>query len=85
MGNLESPVSDLDNTVCRKNATVCFIASPETIRGLSYAGFDIMNVANNHALDYGPFVMNDALSHLSRAGIQYCGVQQEWMILSRTL
>jgi poly-gamma-glutamate synthesis protein (capsule biosynthesis protein) len=35
-----------------------------------------MNVANNHALDHGPFVMNDTLSHLSRAGIQYVGVQQ---------
>jgi len=76
MGNLESPVSDLDNTVCSKNATVCFKASPETIRGLTYAGFDIMTVANNHALDHGPFVMNDTLSHLSRAGIQYVGVQQ---------
>lgn len=76
MGNLESPISDLDKTVCRKNATVCFKASPETIRGLTYAGFDIMTVANNHALDQGPFVLNDTLSHLSRAGIQYCGVQQ---------
>lgn len=76
MGNLESPISDREDTVCRKNATVCFKASPETIRGLTYAGFDIMTVANNHALDHGPFVMNDTLSHLSRAGIQYVGVQQ---------
>jgi poly-gamma-glutamate synthesis protein (capsule biosynthesis protein) len=35
-----------------------------------------MSVANNHAVDYGPTVMNDTLLRLSKAGIQYCGAQQ---------
>jgi hypothetical protein len=77
MGNLESPVS-LSNTTCLcclKQHT-CFRGSPKVIDGLVYSGFDIMNVANNHALDYGPQVMNDTMNHLSAAGIFYTGANQ---------
>ena len=51
-------------------------STPESLRGLTYAGFDIMSVANNHALDYGPEAMNDSLFRLSAAGIRYIGAQQ---------
>jgi poly-gamma-glutamate synthesis protein (capsule biosynthesis protein) len=77
MGNLESPISGLNTTVCEKSDTgFCFKASPDSIQGLSYAGFDIMTVANNHALDYKPEVLNDTLTRLSAAGIGYTGAQQ---------
>jgi poly-gamma-glutamate synthesis protein (capsule biosynthesis protein) len=77
MGNLESALSDSNTAVCDKDAHYCFKAPSESVNGLVYAGFDIMEVANNHALDYGPEVMNDTLSHLTTAGIHYDGVQQE--------
>jgi poly-gamma-glutamate synthesis protein (capsule biosynthesis protein) len=78
MGNLESPVSSLNTTVCEKNnKRLCFKASPESLRGLTYAGFDIVTVANNHAVDYQPEVLNDTLSQLSAAGIKYTGVQEK--------
>ena len=71
MGNLESPLSALNTTACEKK--YCFRASPDAADGLVYAGFDIMTVANNHALDYGPEVMNDTLNYLSAAGVLYTG------------
>ncbi len=68
MGNLESPISNLNPAVCNKSdKTLCFKASSESLRGLTYAGFDIMTVANNHALDYGPEVLNDTINRLSEA------------------
>ena len=77
MGNLESPVSALNTTACEKNdRRLCFRASPDSLQGLTYAGFDIMTVANNHALDYKPEVMNDTLTRLAAAGINYTGAQQ---------
>ncbi len=77
MGNLESTLTDSNTAVCDKDAHYCFRAPPESVNGLVYAGFDIMTVANNHALDYGPAVMNDTLSHLTTAGIRYDGARQE--------
>jgi poly-gamma-glutamate synthesis protein (capsule biosynthesis protein) len=77
MGNLESPVSSLNTTcLCCLKQNTCFRASPDVVDGLVFSGFDIMNVANNHALDYGPEVMNDTLKHLSSAGILYTGANQ---------
>ena len=76
MGNLETTLTDSSTAVCDKDPHYCFRAPPESVKGLVYAGFDIMTVANNHALDYGPAVMNDTLSHLTTAGIRYDGAQQ---------
>jgi poly-gamma-glutamate capsule biosynthesis protein CapA/YwtB (metallophosphatase superfamily) len=77
MGNLESPISNLNTTICNKQIKIyCFKSSPESTNGLVYAGFDIVTLANNHALDYGPAVLNDTLLHLSDRGIQFTGVQQ---------
>jgi hypothetical protein len=77
MGNLESPVSSLNTTcLCCLKQNTCFRASPDVVDGLVFSGFDVMNVANNHALDYGPEVMNDTLKHLSSAGILYTGANQ---------
>lgn len=77
MGNLESPISGLNTTECEKrDQTLCFKASPDSLSGLTYGGFDIMTVANNHALDYKPEILNDTLIRLSSAGIRYTGVRQ---------
>ena len=77
MGNLESPISSLNTNVCEKSdKRLCFKGSPDSLSGLTYAGFDILTLANNHALDYKTEVMNDTQSRLSAAGIKYTGVQQ---------
>jgi len=74
IGNLESQISDKEGQKVEKtNLTVHFKADPNAIEGLIYAGFDMVDVANNHALDYGREVFEDSLRHLNSAGIDYIG------------
>jgi len=50
IGNLESALGDL-GTPEKKGYT--FRAPKETVETLSLAGFDLLSLANNHAMDYG--------------------------------
>ncbi|MBU0756865.1 MAG: CapA family protein, partial [Nanoarchaeota archaeon] len=74
-GNLESQMSDLSGIKADKLADnpVYFKAEEKAVSGLKYAGFDILSVANNHALDYGREVFLDSLRILDHAGIAYVG------------
>jgi poly-gamma-glutamate capsule biosynthesis protein CapA/YwtB (metallophosphatase superfamily) len=40
---------------------------------LASAGFDVVSVANNHALDFGPLAFGDTLSALDDQGIEHSG------------
>ncbi len=70
-GNLESPISDKGEKV---GSIYSFRAEPEAIDGLTFAGFDVMSVANNHAFDYGWAALKDTLERLKEAGIDYVGI-----------
>ena len=74
-GNLESVISDKEGEKAEKTGSVQVYlkAKPEAIEGLVYAGFDIVSVANNHALDYGRQVFEDSLKRLEKADIEYIG------------
>lgn len=74
-GNLESQISDKIGPKAKKTGSVRvhFKANPKAIEGLVYADFDIVSVANNHALDYGREVFKDGLKRLEKAGIEYIG------------
>jgi poly-gamma-glutamate synthesis protein (capsule biosynthesis protein) len=73
-GNLESVISDLEGEKVEKTGVIVhFKAEPEAIKGLEYAGFDIISVANNHALDYGREVFEDSLTRLTETDIEYVG------------
>ncbi len=69
-GNLESVISDKGIKV---GSIYSFRAEPEAINGLTYAGFDILSVANNHIFDYGREAMEDSFKRLKEAGISYIG------------
>lgn len=69
-GNLESIISDKGTKV---GSIYSFRADPETIKGLKYAGFDILSVANNHIFDYGREAMEDSFQRLQEADINYVG------------
>lgn len=69
-GNLESVVS---NKGAKVGSIYSFRAEPEAINGLTYAGFDILSVANNHIFDYGRAAMEDSFKRLEKAGINYVG------------
>ncbi|HEY7174436.1 MAG TPA: CapA family protein, partial [Micromonosporaceae bacterium] len=53
----------------------CFaFRSPPSYAGvLKDAGFDLVNIANNHTLDFGPAGRNDTEEALTSAGVKYTG------------
>ncbi len=69
-GNLESVISDKGVKV---GSIYSFRAKPEAIDGLTYAGFDIVSVANNHIFDYSREAMEDNFKRLKEVGINYVG------------
>lgn len=68
--NFENPVSEGG---INQGSRFSFRASPEVISGLTYAGFDIVSLANNHILDYGGEALIDSVSLLKNAGIEIAG------------
>jgi len=69
-GNLEGPISDKGIKV---GSIYSFRAKPEAIEGLTFAGFNLISLANNHALDYGREALEDTFLRLKTAGIDYVG------------
>ncbi len=48
-------------------------SSPDMIAGYAAARFDVVSLANNHSMDYGPDALGETVSLLGRHGIAYCG------------
>lgn len=48
-------------------------ATPSSVEGLVYAGFDVVSLANNHILDYGTAGLFDTIRILSQNDIKYIG------------
>ncbi len=69
-GNLESVISDKGEKI---GSIYSFRADPKAIKGLSYAGFDVVSVANNHVFDYGREAMEDSFKRIRESGISYVG------------
>ncbi len=70
-GNLESPLSERGTPLPGKG--ICFRARPEMSARLKQAGFDVLSVANNHALDYDTDAFLDTLDLLRSNDIQPVG------------
>lgn len=65
--NLESPFNDIgDHSV---EGSLIFNANPQSIQGLTKAGFDVLSTANNHALDQGTKGIDFTINHLIAHGI----------------
>lgn len=62
-GNLESPF--FDNCPTRTDGMV-FCADYKAIEGLKFSGFDVLNLANNHILNYGKDGLNQTLDLLNQ-------------------
>lgn len=70
--NLESPLTPNGRLVHPRNRMI-FSARPIAVRGLVYAGFDVLSVANNHATDFGIRSLYDTIDILRPNGIIPCG------------
>jgi poly-gamma-glutamate capsule biosynthesis protein CapA/YwtB (metallophosphatase superfamily) len=92
-GNLEGPLADnVTEGKCGKrmgHSRLCFEFRTPTryVRHLEQAGFDALNVANNHAWDFGREGIENTVSTLLAAGIQPVGGEQVavFEILGRTV
>jgi len=69
-GNLEGVISDKGIKV---GSIYSFRANPKAIEGLSFAGFNLLSLANNHAFDYTRKALEDCLVKLNNTGIAYVG------------
>src|SRR5659263_492381 len=78
-GNLEGPLTDASlSPKCpkpRRDGRPCFAfrTPPRYAARLAEAGFNTVNIANNHALDFGMEGLDNTLDVLAAAGIEAVG------------
>lgn len=69
--NLESPLGDTVSPIKKTGPNL--IAPLKTVEALRYAGFDMVTLANNHALDQGKLGLRSTLHELDAKGICHIG------------
>ena len=72
MVNLETAVTDRGDPVPGKNYH--FRSPAASFEALRAAGVDVVNMANNHALDYGPVGMDDTFAAIASAKLPVVGI-----------
>ncbi len=73
-GNLEAPLS-MRGRQEGSLASMQLRGDPGYAAALRAAGFTVLNVANNHAVQHGAEVFRDSVDAVQRAGIAVCGVR----------
>jgi len=74
-GNLEGPISSRGKN---QGSVYSFRADPEVIKGLKFAGFDILSLANNHIWDWGKEALEDTINNLNNNGIASIGAGRNY-------
>src|SRR6188474_3332818 len=75
LGNLEGTLSTGGSSKCGASSTSCFAfhTPPSYARWLKRAGFTVMNLANNHAFDFGQEGLDQTIAALDRSGLLHTG------------
>lgn len=71
IGNLEGPLAATGKP--RRDRRWAYQARPEAAIALKRAGFDLMDLANNHIQDCGDAGIKESIEYLDRAGIGWFG------------
>ena len=84
-GNLEGTLSQGGVSKCGAGAENCFAfqAPPANGRALRDAGIDLVNLANNHAFDYGEAGRTQTLGALTAARVSFTGLPGDVRVLER--
>lgn len=69
-GNLETPL--ITGPAVPTNS-MSFRTDPQAVNGLTYAGFDVLSLANNHMKNHGTEGISSTLATLDQAGIAHAG------------
>lgn len=72
MVNVETAITDGGEPVPGKNYH--FRSPAQTFEALKSAGVDVVNMANNHSLDYGPTGMQDTFAAIDAAKLPVTGI-----------
>ncbi|MFC1600469.1 CapA family protein [Patescibacteria group bacterium] len=70
--NLENPI--VESCPFREIGLI-FCATQEMLDGLTFSGVDVVNLANNHTLNYGRSGLNETLEYLKAKNILVTGVE----------
>lgn len=70
IANLETPITTRGE---EQKKEYTYRSRPEALKPFKEAGFDLVNLANNHIMDYGPDGLMDTLTYLDREGIRRAG------------
>jgi len=83
IGNLETPVCDNSYKSYKKEFS--FKASTNVIHGLKNAGFNILNLANNHIMDYGEKALAETITNLNDKEILTVGAGENLVEATKAL
>ncbi|MDC0832450.1 Capsule biosynthesis protein capA [Geitlerinema sp. FC II] len=74
-GNFESVLTDYPYSAkdISRGAVFAFRAPPSYASLFQQVGFDVLNVANNHSMDFGEPGLTDTIRHFNNVGIQMVG------------
>ncbi|WP_202710754.1 CapA family protein [Sporosalibacterium faouarense] len=78
LGNLEGPIYEGDYGVYKAPYLV-FKGVKENVPALKQAGFNILNLANNHSMDYGSHGLSNTMDMLERYDIKYMGAGENYL------
>jgi hypothetical protein len=83
-GNLEETLSQLPESKCGGSPNCfAFQAPPSYAKRMTAAGFDVMNVANNHADDFGTAGERSTERALTAAGLRWTGRPGQITVMRR--
>lgn len=71
-GNLEAPLTE-STTSLDPNGKIVLKSPEKAAEGIKYAGFNVLNLANNHIMDYYERGLLDTIAVLDKYGIAYAG------------
>lgn len=71
VGNLEGPI--VENPPNFSDKSLKFAFSPEVVKGLSFANFNLFSLANNHTFDVGEVGLEETKEFLAKANINFVG------------
>ena len=84
IGNLEGTLTNGGSDKCHGSPNCySFRAPPGWVEGMRWAGFDLMNLANNHAFDFAGEGQRQTIQTLRKAGIHYSGLPGQITVINR--
>jgi poly-gamma-glutamate capsule biosynthesis protein CapA/YwtB (metallophosphatase superfamily) len=73
-GDLEMPLATAGYP---REKLIAFRGAPELVEDLSALGFDILSLANNHSMDYGPEALYETMAGLDRVKVRHLGAGRD--------